>query len=172
MKPEGRSLQSIMRVLHRDIGFLLIGLTIIYCASGILLIYRDTDFLKSDRLVQKQLEPNLEARDLGRYLRMRDFKVINSEGDIIHFQGGDYNKNTGLVNQTIRSIPPFLEKAVSLHKRSSRASAHIFSTIYGVLLLFLAVSSFWMYKPNTKMFKRGIIIAAVGAGLSIVLLIF
>lgn len=39
------SIQKLMRSLHRDIGFLLIGMTLIYCISGLLLIYRGNDFL-------------------------------------------------------------------------------------------------------------------------------
>ena len=36
-----------IRSLHRDIGFFLVGLTLVYVLSGILLIYRDTGFLQS-----------------------------------------------------------------------------------------------------------------------------
>ena len=41
---EKKSIHYYMRGLHRDIGFFLIGLTLIYSISGVLLIYRDTDF--------------------------------------------------------------------------------------------------------------------------------
>lgn len=36
-----------IRSLHRDIGFFLVGLTLVYVLSGILLIYRDTGFLQT-----------------------------------------------------------------------------------------------------------------------------
>lgn len=36
-----------IRSLHRDIGFFLVGLTLIYVFSGILMIYRDTGFLQT-----------------------------------------------------------------------------------------------------------------------------
>lgn len=36
-----------IRSLHRDIGFFLVGLTLVYVFSGILLIYRDTGFLQT-----------------------------------------------------------------------------------------------------------------------------
>ena len=36
-----------IRSLHRDIGFFLVGLTLVYVLSGLLLIYRDTGFLQT-----------------------------------------------------------------------------------------------------------------------------
>lgn len=41
-----------IRSLHRDIGFFLIGLTLIYVFSGILMIYRDTGFLQTAAVEQ------------------------------------------------------------------------------------------------------------------------
>lgn len=34
-----KNIQHYMRVLHRDIGFFVIALTVIYCVSGIILTY-------------------------------------------------------------------------------------------------------------------------------------
>lgn len=41
-----------IRGLHRDIGFFLVGLTLIYVFSGILMIYRDTGFLQTAAVEQ------------------------------------------------------------------------------------------------------------------------
>lgn len=49
-----QNIYHIMRVLHRDIGFLTIGLTLVYALSGILLIYRNTDLLKTEKVEEKQ----------------------------------------------------------------------------------------------------------------------
>ncbi len=62
-----------MRILHRDIGFFVIGLTIIYCISGIVLTYRKTDFLKSETKVTRKIKPELQAEQLGEVLRLRRF---------------------------------------------------------------------------------------------------
>ena len=43
---EEKMKKPLIRVLHRDIGFLVVGLTIVYALSGIVLTYRDTGFLK------------------------------------------------------------------------------------------------------------------------------
>jgi len=39
-----KSINYYMRVLHRDIGFFIAGLLIIYALSGIVMIYRDTSY--------------------------------------------------------------------------------------------------------------------------------
>ena len=67
MEPQKKkqNIYHIMRVLHRDIGFLTIGLTLVYALSGILLIYRNTDLLKTEKVEEKQLATNLSRNDLG-----------------------------------------------------------------------------------------------------------
>lgn len=160
-----------MRCLHRDIGFFLIGITIIYSISGIVLIYRDTDLLKQDVVIERELAPNLEASELGGILHKRDFKVLKSEGDIVYFQDGTYNRATGVVKYKSKELPSFLNKFNSLHKSSSRNIVHWFTTIYGILLLFLAISSFWMFNAKSKPFRRGIFIAGAGIVVSLILLL-
>lgn len=47
---------------------------------------------------------------------------------------------------------------------------HWFTATYGFLLMFLALSSFWMYKPGNKLFIRGIVFAIAGVAASVALL--
>lgn len=168
---EKKSVNYYMRALHRDVGFFVIGLAIIYSISGVLLIYRDTDFLKSEQLVEKKLSPGIAEAQLGEALKMRNFKAVKTEGDIIYFQNGNYNKSTGEVKYTQQTLPAFIEKLTGLHKTISKNSTSWFSTIFGLLLLFLTISSFWMFKVKSKLFRRGIVIASVGFVITIALLI-
>jgi len=159
-----------MRAIHRDIGYFVIGLTIIYGISGIMLIYRDTGFLKQEKTIERRLPADIEEQKLGMILHLKDYRVLKTEGDVVYFQNGTYNKATGIASYSGESLPPVLEKFNGLHKSSSQNIVHWFSLIYGVLLLFLAISSFWMYRSGTKMFRRGIIIAGTGFAGSIILL--
>jgi hypothetical protein len=84
---ERKLLRYTMRSLHRDISFFLIGLTIIYTISGILLIYRDSDFLKHEVNTEREIKPNLSESDLGMALHARDFKVLKTEGDLVYLSG-------------------------------------------------------------------------------------
>lgn len=161
-----------MRVLHRDIGFLIVGLIVIYSISGIVLTFRDTNFLKTERLVEQQLDTNLKANELGEALRMRRFTVESENAEVINFGMGIYNKETGLASYSVYELPVILEKFNDLHKTMSSSSASPFTTILGFLLLFMAVSSLWMFKKTSPHFKRGMVLTAVGILASVALLVF
>jgi len=157
-----KSLSYYMRLLHRYVGFFVVGLSFVYGLSGIVMIYRDTDFLKQDKIVQKQLRPGIKETDLGKALRMKNFEVQKVDGNIVFFKDGTYNKETGAAQYKDKALPAFLEKLSGLHKTVSRNLVHVVGVVYGVLLLFLAISSFWMFKPRTKTFRNGMITVAVG----------
>lgn len=164
-----KSIYRWVRILHRDIGFFVIGLTIIYCVSGIMLTFRDTGFLKTETLIEKNIEPGLRADQLSIVLHLWDMKLIDQNDKEIRFLKGTYNKKTGVVIYLSEEIPGLLRAFNSLHVASSRDSRSPFTLIYAGMLLFLAISSFWMYKPGTRLFKRGIITALCGMTISILL---
>lgn len=167
-----KSINYYMRILHRDIGFFIIGLIVIYSISGIVLTYRDTDFLKSERQVERLLEPNMEANELGQALRMRGFRVEREDTEIIHFGSGTYNKETGLATYTVYELPAILERFNRLHKTASNSAVSPFTAILGFLLLFMAVSSLWMFKTTSPHFKRGIVLTVAGVLVSVAMLLF
>jgi uncharacterized iron-regulated membrane protein len=47
------TLNTNMRIYHRYLGFFLAGIMAVYAISGVVMIFRDTDFLKSERTVEK-----------------------------------------------------------------------------------------------------------------------
>ena len=160
-----------MRALHRDIGFFVIGLTVIYCISGIMLTYRDTGFLKSETQVEKNVQPGLEASQLGKALHLRHIEIVGQDEKEIRFTAGSYNKETGTAKYVSDEIPSLLRAFNSLHSTSSKNERSVFTALYAGLLLFLALSSFWMYRPGSRFFKRGIVLASSGFCASVLLLI-
>lgn len=159
-----------MRVLHRDIGFFVIGLTVIYCISGIMLTYRDTGFLKSETAIEKTIDLGLRANQLGKVLKLREIEVLSEDEKEIRFSSGTYNKETGVASYLSKEIPLVLQSFNNLHKVPSKDSRHWFTSLYAVLLLFLAISSFWMYKPGNKYFQRVINTALLGVFVSLALI--
>ncbi len=166
-----KSIYRWMRVAHRDIGFFVIGLTIIYCISGILLTFRDTDFLKSETQMEKTLEPGLAANQLGRALHLRNLNLQRETDTEIRFAGGVYNKETGQASYVSKELPLIVQKLNGLHVTSSRDARHYLTVLYACCLLFLGISSFWMYKPGHASFRRGIVLATLGGALSILLIL-
>lgn len=163
-----KSLSYYMRKLHRDAGYFIVGLVFIYALSGITLVYRDTNFMKFDVKKEAKLAPDLTEADLGRALFIRDFKIVKTENDIITFENGTYNKSTGVAEYTTKELPGFLQKLTALHTTMSSRLNHYSPLIFGSFLMFLAISSFWMFKAGSKNFKRGLFFALGGLIVAIV----
>ncbi len=161
------SVTKIMRNLHRDIGFLMIGLTIVYCISGIILVYRDTDVFTIDKQYIENIKPGLRAEELGRALQLRRLNVEKEVGDTIYFNYGSYCKSSGVANYTINTYPDAVWTINTFHKIKSKSGMSWIAVVYGILLLFLAISSLWMYKLRSKKFKRGILLTVVGLVIAI-----
>lgn len=160
-----------IRVVHRDIGFFVIGLTVIYCISGVMLTYRNTDFLKNEGMIEKTVEPGLAANQLGRALHIRELKVTSEDAREIRFDSGIYDKASGTATYMSKELPLLLRKFNGLHVVSGEDPRHWFTAIYASMLFFLAVSSFWMYRPGSRYFKRGIVTSVLGLGVAAVLVI-
>ena len=105
-----------MRSWHRNIGFFTLGFVLIYAISGIVLIFRDTDFLKTEKVVKINLPASLTPADLGSALRIRDLKITETRGDISYFQGGFYDMATGNAEYTVKELVFPLNKITVLHK--------------------------------------------------------
>jgi hypothetical protein len=159
-----------MRVYHRYLGYFLAGIMAVYGLSGTIMIFRDTDFLKVDQTVTRQLKPNIKPEDLGKELRMRDFKMETQEGDIIRFSQGSYNKSTGVATYTSREWPGFIDKLTRLHKADTRSPLFFLNVFFGLALLFFVVSAFWMFLPKTTIFKKGLYFTVGGIVLTLILI--
>jgi hypothetical protein len=161
-----------MRVYHRYLGFFLAGIMAMYAISGIILIFRDTGFLKREKLVQEQLKPGLNTADLGKAIRNRDLKIDSVSGDMQLFKNGSYNAKTGAVSYTVKKLPPMIEKLTHLHKASTKEPLYYLNIFFGVSLLFFVLSSFWMFMPKTSIFKKGLYFTLAGIILTVIMLFF
>lgn len=168
---KSKSLNYHMRGLHRDIGYFIFGMVIIYALSGIVLIYRNTEFLKHEVTIERLLKPEMEIEGIGKELRLRDLKATKTEGEIIFFQNGSYNKTSGATVFTSNEVIFPFNKFMNFHKAISSKATHWFNLIFGVLVLFMSISSLWMFKAGTKTFRRGMILVGVGILFTVILLL-
>jgi len=104
-----------MRTWHRYLGYFLSGIMAVYAISGIVMIFRDTDFLKREKRVEQQLRPGLSVEELGKALRIRNLEIIAQDSDRIVFKQGSYHTTTAV-----------MEKLTRLHK----ATSHCFGSMY------------------------------------------
>ena len=165
-----KSTSAIMRIIHRYLGFFLVGIMAMYALSGIVLIFRDTDIFKKTITVEKQIAIQLDASEIGAALKIRRLKVDRIEGNIYHFKNGTYNADTGEANYTIKRLPYVLDKMTHLHKSKSAEPLFFLNIFFGLSLLFFVISAFWMYLPKTPIFKKGLYFTLAGMLLTLILL--
>lgn len=165
-----RSTSMLMRVIHRYLGFFLAGIMAVYSISGIVLVFRDTDFLKQEIQYEKQLAANISPEELGPALKIKRLKVERTEGAIYHFKEGIYNSTTGEAVYSQKKLPYVLDRMTHLHKAKSADPLYALNIFFGVALLFFVISSFWMFMPHTDIFKKGLYFTLGGIVLTLVLL--
>ncbi len=158
-----------MRIIHRYLGFFLAGIMAMYAISGIIMIFRNTDFLKKEVIVERQLEPNLSGEQLGPQLKMR-VNVDKIEGDIVYFGDSTYNTETGIAIVKRKELPIILQKMEHLHKATTDSPVYWLNIFFGLSLLFFVISAFWMFLPKTSVFKKGIYFSLAGIVLTLIIL--
>lgn len=166
-----REFSNKMRTYHRYLGFFLAGIMAMYSISGIVLIFRDTDFLKQETLHEKKLEPGLNAETVGKEIKIKKLEFQSLEGVVATFQEGSYNLESGDVTYTTKALPLVLDKMTHLHKAKSTDPLYVLNIFFGLALLFFVLSSFWMFLPGTSIFKKGLYFSAAGMALVIILLL-
>lgn len=159
-----------MRIVHRYLGFFLAGIMAVYAISGMVLIFRNTDFLKQTVVAERVVQPGLDHEMLGKVARIKDFKPDSTRGAVVYFQGGSYNSQTGAFVETRQELPYVLDKMTDLHKASSKNPLFFFNVFFGASLLFFVVSAFWMFMPGTRILRKGLIFTAAGVVLTLILL--
>jgi uncharacterized iron-regulated membrane protein len=170
MATSSKPLSTYMRILHRYIGFFLAGIMAVYAISGIVLIFRETDFLKQEKQVVKTVKPGAKIDELGKMIGIRDLKITKTEGDTVYFPQGTYNSITGVASYKSKQLPFVMNQLTQLHKASTKKPLYILNLIFGLSLLFFVVSSFWMFKPKTAIFKKGMYFTIAGIILTLILL--
>lgn len=158
-----------IRVIHRYLGYFLSGIMFVYALSGIILIFRDTNFLKSEVVLERQLEPNLTESKLSGKFR-KGVKINKKEGDIFYFKNGNYNQKTGVAITNKMELPIIIKKMEHLHKADTKSPLYFLNIFFGSSLLFFVISAFWMYTPKMPIFKKGMYFAIGGIVLTLVLL--
>ncbi len=159
-----------MRALHRDIGFVTAGLTLLFALSGLAQIFRDTNFLQREIHTPVQLEPGLTPETLAPALKMREVLIQKTEGSVLYFRGGSYDSATGKADRIQKEwLFPF-DRMTELHTARSGVPIHWVTLVYGTMLLFMACSSFFMFKGGSPLHRRGLVLAAAGVVVALIAL--
>lgn len=158
-----------VRIIHRYLGFFLSGIMFVYALSGIIMVYRNTDFLKTEVITEQKLDANLTINQVLPKFK-KGAKVLKKEGNIIYLNKGSYNQSTGMAIIKKQELPFILDKMEKLHKATTNSPLYFLNIFFGASLLFFVFSAFWMYTPKMPVFKKGMYFAIGGFVLTILLL--
>jgi hypothetical protein len=161
-KSDYSNMNNRMRIYHRYLGFFLAGIMAVYALSGIVMIFRQTDFLKKEVDNRRELAPNLPDDEVGKALNMRDFKVERVEGNLAYFKQGSYDKSTGIAEYKTKQLPYVLDKMTKMHKATTNSPLFFLNIFFGLSLFFFVLSAFWMFLPKTDVFRKGLYFALAG----------
>lgn len=178
--------RGVFRVVHRDLGYLFFGATVIYAVSGIAINHRN-DWNPNYSIQRRELplpavgtnQPlaRADATNLLAQLGVEE-KYQNhyspEPGQIrIFFQGGNATLNRQAGTVVVESLHrrPLLNTFNRLHYNPGRWWTW-FADSYSVALLLLAVSGLFLLRGHHGITRRGGILTAVGILLPAILVYF
>ncbi|WP_421919422.1 PepSY-associated TM helix domain-containing protein [Marinifilum sp.] len=166
-----KSFYKNIRSLHRDLGYLFIGLTLIYAVSGILLVLKKNEQDPSYReiVMERNVKINLSADELKSC--WDDFKDVPKLTHIIpagkvyniYVKGGigEYDPYNGKIKLTTYKKIPVYKFVNDIHYNSGKRFSSI-AMIYAIVLLFFAFSGAVMVKGKKGFKKRGVWLMILG----------
>ena len=158
------------RIFHRYLGFYLVGIMAVYAISGITLIFRKTDAFKDNVEIKAQLERALELPALEKALNIGKLEITKEENNMVYFDGGQYNKQNGEVIYHQMQLPYVLSKMQKVHKATTKSPVYWLNIFFGASLLFFVISAFWMFLPETAIFKKGVVFSLLGIIMTFIIL--
>jgi len=159
-----------MRIYHRYLGFFLAGIMAIYSISGVIMIFRDTDFLKKENRKVLTVAKNLKNEEIGPAIKLKNLKIKSDTLDVVTFEQGTYNRNTGVAEFKVKEMPYLVNKMTKMHKATNKDPLFYLNIFFGVSLMFFVISSFYMFMPGTTIFKKGMYFTIAGIILTLVML--
>lgn len=170
-----------LRAGHRDVGYLIIGLTVVYALSGIAVNHIDdwdSNYVAFERthqvatplpaepeaaaaLVLSALAIDAPTRDV--YLATDDRLEIELDRRFLHV-----DLTSGEVFDEGQEARFFFRAANWLHENRGKAAWTYVADSYALLLLLLALSGLFMLKGRKGLVGRGAILVALGAAVPIV----
>lgn len=165
-----RNVGNTLRVYHRYLGFFLAGVMAMYAVSGIIMIFRQTDFLKKEKTVERSLPVGIKLDELGKELKIKELKIEKTEGNTVYFKQGTFDLTTGVAKYQVKELPLLLEKMSQIHKATTKSPLFFLNIFFGLALLFFVLSAFWMFIPSSDIFKKGMYFTVAGILLVLILL--
>ena len=167
-----------LRAVHRDVGYLVIGLTVIYALSGLAINHIDDwdpNFTSYEKVTTiEPIDPALDdeaaiALALERTGVSGPVRSTFRAGDEIHLELD--NRKVVIIGDQVtdqgREPRFFLRAANWLHYNRGKQAWTYVADAYAILLLYLACSGLFMLKGKLGLRWRGAILVTLGAAVPI-----
>jgi hypothetical protein len=179
------NLSKLNRITHRDIGYLIAGLTIIYTISGIALNHKndwnpnyliESRSVKTDIKVSKESFDNVTAQNILRSINTTpEFKTYHfPKGNkvTIFVEGGYIQVNMLTGEGVIEKISkrPFFYQLNFLHYNPGKWWKY-FSDIFCIALIIVTITGLFILKGRNGITKRGAILTILGIVLPLIFLL-
>ena len=174
------NLRAWLRALHRDAGYLAVGLTVVYAVSGLAVNHIkdwDPNFTQVKRTHQLRGPFPADERaaaakalaQLGVKTPPEDvYRASDSEIEIVTGAVTFHlNPQSGVVNAEGQEPRFLLRTANWLHLNRGKKAWSYIADGYAVFLLFLACSGLFMIRGRKGLLGRGAVLATLGAALPI-----
>jgi hypothetical protein len=178
--------RRVNRIIHRDLGYICVGLTLVYALTGILLNHiHDFNSNYSIKIVTEQLSPGEAAgldteegvaRVLNRLGETRparavfqpdpDTMQIFVEGSVV-----DVGLRSGTVTYEKAAPRPLLKFLNDLHLNNKGRAWTWFSDLYAAALGLLAITGLFVLTGRKGITGRGAWLTALGVILPVLLLL-
>lgn len=170
-----------LRAVHRDIGYLAVGLTFVYAISGLAINHLgdwDPNF-KSVVETSKLAGPYSEDEELLTERVIEHLGVHEDDVQASYFESdtvfevslADSTAQLDTASGTVKVAskkPRFLLRAINwLHYNRGKSAWTYIADGYAILLLYLAISGAFMLKGRKGLVGRGAILIAMGAAVPI-----
>lgn len=169
-----RKIQRWFRILHRDIGYLTVGITLVYVISGFLLSHKNKFPAAKKEKFSINLPLNLNSESFLKYwelnlpVKLNNYK--ESENTIqLFLEGGNgyYDKSSGKTSYEIITKRPVISFLNQLHLNQKKGWPYI-ADAYAFLLGFLAISGLFITNRKNGFLQRGIWLVSLGVILVLV----
>ena len=177
--------RKLNRTLHRDLGYLFFGMTIIYAVSGIVLNHRTPSGDPS--IVTRSME--LETKPVKREKVNRAYilNLLHKVGEedyqnyyfpsatslMIYIDQGhvSLNMETGSIKFTSIKKRPVLTEFNFLHYNKPKQLWTVFSDIFAASLALMAITGLFILRGKNGIRRRGAILTGIGVTIPLLFLV-
>lgn len=173
-------------ILHRDIGYLCVGLTLIYAISGIVVNHISSSFNPSYTIenvsatgppLPRNTKPDINyihsvLKAVGEDGLYKNAALISPGTMRIFVEGNtiDIQLETGQLTMEKVERKPLLFAVNYLHLNKAKGLWTALADIYAIALILLALTGMLMIKGRQKI--RGVVLTGIGFGIPIIYLLF